>query len=113
MPNKNKKKEKPKKKSGNNNKGKNLFNRGLVKLAAVAVIIGCGMLIFTTEKDCAEKEKELISIQTEIDLYEAENTELQRVLESDDISAYMEKVAVEERGYAYPDERRFYDKSRD
>jgi hypothetical protein len=29
------------------------------------------------------------------------------------MSAYMEKVAVEERGYAYPDERRFYDTSRD
>ena len=90
-----------------------MFNHVLVKLAATAVIIGCGMLIVTTEKDCAEKEKELIAIQSEIDLYEAENTELQRVLESDDISAYMEKVAVEERGYAYPDERRFYDTSRD
>ncbi|MDE6539167.1 MAG: hypothetical protein K2K66_03160, partial [Ruminococcus sp.] len=63
----------------------------------------------TTERDCSEKEKELSKIQAEIDAYEAENTELQRVLESDDISDYMEKVAVEERGYAYPDERRFYD----
>lgn len=98
-------KQKPRKKS--------LFNRGLVKLAAASVIIGCGLLIVTTEKDCAEKERELAAVQSEIDLYEAENTELQRVLESDDISAYMEKVAVEERGYAYPDERRFYDKSRD
>ncbi|MCM1505791.1 MAG: hypothetical protein NC177_01470 [Ruminococcus flavefaciens] len=98
-------KQKPKKKS--------LFNRGLVKLAAASVIIGCGLLIVTTEKDCAEKERELSSIQSEIDFYEAENTEIQRVLESDDISEYMEKVAVEERGYAYPDERRFYDKSRD
>lgn len=103
---KEKKKVKPKEK-------RSLFNRGLVKLATTAVIIGCGMLIVTTEKDCAEKEKELTALQSEIDLYEAENTELQRVLESDDISSYMEKVAVEERGYAYPDERRFYDTSRD
>lgn len=100
---------KKKKKSGK----KSLFNRGLVKLAAASVIIGCGALIVTTERDCAEKEKELSKIQAEIDAYEEENTELQRVLESDDISSYMEKVAVEERGYAYPDERRFYDKSRD
>lgn len=92
---------------------KRLFNRGLVKLAAVSVIIGCGVLIVTTERDCAEKEKELSEIQAEIDSYEEENSELQRVLESDDISSYMEKVAVEERGYAYPDERRFYDTSRD
>ncbi|MDE5770937.1 MAG: hypothetical protein K2I06_04785 [Ruminococcus sp.] len=92
---------------------KSLFNRGLVKLAAASVIVGCGVLIFTTEKDCSEKERELASVQNEIDLYEAENTELQRVLDSDDITAYMEKIAVEERDYAYPDERRFYDKSRD
>ncbi|MDE5619932.1 MAG: hypothetical protein K2O29_04425 [Ruminococcus sp.] len=71
------------------------------------------MLIFTTEKDCSEKEHELASVQYEIDLYETENTELQRILDSDDITAYMEKIAVEERDYAYPDERRFYDKSRD
>ncbi|MBO5104799.1 MAG: hypothetical protein J6B74_07055 [Ruminococcus sp.] len=85
----------------------------MVKLAAASVIVGCGMLIVTTEKDCSEKERELSSVQYEIDLYETENTELQRILDSDDISAYMEKIAVEERDYAYPDERRFYDKSRD
>lgn len=90
-----------------------LFNRGLVKLASASIILGCLFLIFTTEKDCSEKEKELTSIQTKIDSYEAENTELQRVLDSNDLSAYMEKVAVEERGYAYPDERRFYDVTRD
>ena len=40
-------------------KKKGLFNRGLVKLAAVAVIIGCGVLIAATQKDCAEKEEQL------------------------------------------------------
>ncbi|MDE5582861.1 MAG: hypothetical protein K2J08_04060 [Ruminococcus sp.] len=66
-----------------------------------------------TERDCTEKEKELTYIHDKIEVYEAENTELQRILDSEDISDYMEKIAVEERGYAYPDERRFYDTSRD
>lgn len=92
---------------------KGLFNKGLVKLAAGALIIGCAALIITTEKDCAEKQQELVAIEAKIEAYEAENMELQRTLDSDDISAYMEKVAIEERGYAYPDERRFYDTSRD
>lgn len=105
-------KDKPKAKSKVNPKGKNLFNRWLVKLAAITIIVGCGMLIVTTERDCAEKEKELDGIQSKIDLYETQNTEIERILESDDFSAYMEKVAVEQYGYAYPDERRFYDKSR-
>ena len=38
---------------------------------------------------------------------------MQRTLDSDDLSAYMEKIALEERDYAYPNERRFYDRSRD
>ncbi|SEH76508.1 hypothetical protein SAMN02910265_02566 [Ruminococcus flavefaciens] len=94
-------------------KKKGLFNRGLVKLAAFAVIIGCGVLIASTQKDCAEKEEQVRLIQTKIDDYETENAELQRVLDSDDLNEYMEKVALEERGYAYPDERRFYDTTRD
>ena len=92
---------------------KGLFNRGLVKLAAVAIVIGCGVLIATTQKDCAAKEEQMARIQTKIDAYETENAELQRVLDSDDLNEYMEKVALEERGYAYPDERRFYDTTRD
>ncbi len=92
---------------------KGLFNSWLVKLAAVAAIIGCGVLIASTQKDCSEKEEQMKLIQTKINAYETENAELQRVLESDDLSAYMEKVALEDRGYAYPDERRFYDTTRD
>ena len=94
-------------------KKKGLFNRGLVKLAAVAVVIGCGVLIAATQKDCAEKEEQMKVIQTKIDAYENENAELQRVLDSDDLNEYMEKFALEDRGYAYPDERRFYDTTRD
>lgn len=106
-------KDRHRQKSKAKSKGKSLFNRGLVKLAAVTIIVGCGMLIVTTEQDCAKKEMELEGVQSQIDFYEAENTELQRILESDDLSEYMEKIAIEEHGYAYPDERRFYDKSRD
>lgn len=94
-------------------KKKRLFNRGLVRIAAASLVISCAALIISTEKDCAEKEEQLVSIQEQIDAYEAENMELERVLESDDLSDYMEKIAIEERGYAYPNEWRFYDTSRD
>lgn len=97
----------------NKRKHKGLFNRGLFKLAAVAVIIGCGVVLYYTEKDCSEKETEIIVIQAKIDAYNIENEDLQRTLDSDDLSAYMERVALEEHDYAYPDERRFYDTSRD
>ncbi len=94
-------------------KKKGIFNSGLFRLVALAVIVGCSFLIFTTNRDCAEKQKELTAIQNKIDAYQADNADLQNVLDSDDLSAYMERIAIEERGYAYPDERRFYDVSRD
>lgn len=109
--NKKKKKAKKSKKQAANKKG--LFNQGLFKLSATAVIVGCAVLFVTTESDCADKENELKAIQAKIDAYNMENAELQRTLDSDDLSAYMERIALEESGYAYPDERRFYDKSRD
>jgi cell division protein FtsB len=90
-----------------------LFNKGLVRLAAISLIVGCTALIINIEQDCTEKESQLAAVQEKIDAYEAENMELQRVLDSGDLSSYMEKIAIEERGYAYPDERRFYDTSRD
>ena len=40
------------------------------------------------------------------------NEDLERILESGDIDGYMERLAREEYNYAYPDEFRFYDTSR-
>lgn len=94
-------------------KKRGLFNSWLVKLSAAAVLIGCAVLIITTESDYASKQRELDILEEKIEMYQAENGNLKSVLESDDMSDYMEKVALEERGYAYPDERRFYDTSRD
>ncbi len=92
---------------------KSLFNGLLVKLFVIAASIGCAAIIVTANNERSEKEAELQTIQAKIDSYEAQNAELQRVLEGDDMSEYMEKVAIEEYGYAYSDERRFYDTSRD
>ena len=56
--------------------------------------------------------KELNSIVNKTEEVEAENVELQRILEDDDMNAYMKKLAIEDMNYAYPDERRYYDTSR-
>lgn len=99
------------KRSMKNKKG--LFNKLLVRLLIAVSVIGCVVLIYKTEKDCSEKELEMTKIQEKIDKYEVENADLQKILNSNDMSVYIERVAVEERDYAYPDERRFYDTSRD
>ncbi len=94
-------------------KKKGLFNNKLFKLTVVSVIAVCTVVISVTTKETSEKEKELARIQAKIDALKIENEDMQRTLDSDDLSAYMEKIALEERGYAYPNERRFYDTSRD
>ena len=100
------------KKRKRRNKKKWLFSNGLVKIAAAAIVALCVVLIVTIESECAEKEAELLIIQKKISVLEAENMDIQRILDNTDLSAYMEKVAMEEQGYAYPDEIRFYDTSR-
>ena len=60
----------------------------------------------------SEKQDELARIQEKTVAIEAENVELSRILEAEDIDAYMEKIAIENMNYAYPNERRFYDTSR-
>ena len=109
---------------------KSLFNSALAKLVAVSLVIGCVVIIVATEKDCAEKEQELTLLQNKTDTLNADNAELQRKLDrisyvvddlnglqnnlnSDEISDFYEEIAIEKYGYAYPDERRFYDTSRD
>ena len=57
--------------------------------------------------------QKLVKINDKISVLEGDNEEIERVLSNSDVSSYMEQVALEEQGYAYPDERRFYDTSRD
>ena len=92
---------------------KGLFNRKLVYAAVTVSVIVCTVLFITTSRDCRVKNNEAKLIEEQIKDYEKENEELQKILDSDDISGYMEKVALEKYGYAYPDERRFYETSRD
>lgn len=89
-----------------------LLLRILQRTAIAAAILGCTILIISVQSDIAEKQSELKDLQEQIAVYEAENEDLDRVLSSDDTDAYMEKLAREEYGYAYPDEFRFYDTSR-
>lgn len=91
---------------------KGLFNRFLFKLVGASALICCVALIFTIRMDYNEKSEELESIQAKIDECVLENAELERVLANDELFlTYMERVA-REHDYAYPDERQFYDTSR-
>lgn len=82
------------------------------KLIIIAAVIGCIISVGVTYYSVSEMETEIATIESKTQEIEAENVELQRILEDDDMNAYMEKLAIENMNYAYPDERRYYDKSR-
>ena len=56
-------------------------------------------------------EEELAELEERIESVTAQNEELAALIKSDDIGRYMEKLAVENNDYAYPDEHRYYDTS--
>ncbi|MCQ2433704.1 MAG: septum formation initiator family protein [Oscillospiraceae bacterium] len=85
----------------------------ITRVIVVAFVIGCIISIATTQSTLTEKREELNEIEAAIAEIETDNVELERILDSDDMQAYMEKQAIEQLNYAYPNERRFYDTSRD
>ncbi len=90
-----------------------LLFRMLIGAALAMFAIFCTVSIITVQNSIVEKKKELARIDENIEVLSAQNEELAELIASDDIGRYMEKLAVESGNYAYPDERRYYDTSRD
>ena len=82
--------------------------RVISRTAVIVAIIGCTVSVVSIQSNIAEKKTELAQVQKQIDNLTAENEDLERILDS----GYMERLAREEYNYAYPDELRFYDTSR-
>lgn len=89
-----------------------LFGRLFIRIACVMFVLGCIAYTGYTMATVFEKQDELARIKEKTSAIEAENVELSRILEAEDMDAYMEKIAIENMNYAYPNERRFYDTSR-
>ena len=86
--------------------------RVISRTAVIVAIIGCTVSVVSIQSNIAEKKTELAQVQKQIDNLTAENEDLEWILDSGDIDSYMERLAREEYNYAYPDELRFYDTSR-
>ncbi|MDE6087022.1 MAG: septum formation initiator family protein [Oscillospiraceae bacterium] len=86
--------------------------RTLIHIALVLFVIFCTVSIIRTQNAIVEQRQALAELEEQVDVLAAENEELAALIASDDIGSYMEKLALESAGYAYPDERRYYDTSR-
>lgn len=89
-----------------------VFDWLINRLVALILIIACIISFVSTQATLNEKRQEQAELEAAIEQARDEYLELEKFVDTDDLDGYMEKAAIEELGYAYPNERRFYDTSR-
>lgn len=87
----------------------------LLRFAVAAVIVACVVSVISAQSSIAETQKQIEILDEKIEILKDQNRDYSDIVQSNDISRYMEKQAMENGSYsyAYPDERRYYDVSRD
>ncbi len=89
-----------------------VFDWVVARLVAVILLIACIISFVSTQATLNEKRQELADLEEAIEQAKDERLELEKFVDADDLKGYMEKAAIEDLNYAYPNERRFYDTSR-
>lgn len=82
------------------------------RLVVVGLIIACVISFVSTQATLMEKRQEAEELRASIEQAKVDQLELERFVKANDLEGYMEKAAIEDLNYAYPNERRFYDTSR-
>ncbi len=93
----------------NKKKKRNPITSMGIAITATVFVVACVFEIISTQAEIAEKKQELNVLIEQAEALEDANDEYQSMLSEDDERAFMERYAVEMLGYAYPNERRFYD----
>ena len=84
------------------------FGRFIAFAAIFCLIIYAIFNIISQQAQIAQLKKQSDALSAQITEQEQKNDEYIRLLRSGDEAEYMERIAVEQLGYAYPGERRFY-----
>ncbi len=80
----------------------------LVGAAAFILVVYSVVVIISQQVEIVRLRQEKTEIAEQITEAQQQNDEYARMLASDDEAEYMEKIAIEKLGYAYPNERRVY-----
>ncbi len=91
------------------NKSGSPLMRLVICVTGVVFVLYCAASIIITQAEIADKKQELAVLAEKAEKLTEENAEYQSILSEEDERAFMERYAVEVLGYAYPNERRFYD----
>ena len=80
----------------------------LAMFAAFILVVYSIITIISQQVQITQLKQEKKEINEQISEAKQLNDEYTRMLANEDESEYMEQIAVEKLGYAYPNERRFY-----
>lgn len=81
---------------------------GYISLPILAVMFAaCLISILGDRVELSKKQEELELLRKQAAALEAENASYESILNEEDERTYMERIASEKLGYAYPGERRF------
>lgn len=81
----------------------------IVTVITLTVFIYLLATFINLQTDIKEKKTKLSEISAQYERQLAENEELQKLIDEGDEARYIERIAREQRGYVYPDERVYYD----
>ena len=84
----------------------------LTKIVGVALVAACVISFVSTQVTLMEKRQEAAELEQAIEQAKEEQSKLQKFADAENIEEYLEKAAIEDHNYAYPNERRFFDTSR-
>lgn len=80
---------------------------------AIVILLGYAIVVLISQQvTIFEKKKEIDNTQNKLLIAQQENEEYLSLLSMTDERAYMEKIAIEKLGFAYPGERRIFDKAK-
>lgn len=82
------------------------------KIVIFISVIACFISIISTQASLSEKRKELETLKQQTAAVHEENEQYQILFNDGNINEFKADRAIEDMNYAYPNEIRFYDTSR-
>lgn len=81
----------------------------ILTVAFAALVCYFVIALIGLQSDIREQKGQIADINAQADIQSADNRELNNLLNDSDLDSYVERIAREELGYVFPNERVYYD----
>ncbi len=83
----------------------------LTRLAVLGFAVYVTVSLIGMQVEVTSKRRELLALQQNVEQQKLINAETERMLDGENDKEYIERIARDKLGYAYPDEKIFIDRS--